>query len=1018
MAKQQNKNLPPGEYTYPYREGVTYKKKEDGTWQIKLSPKSKYINLSKGDVKARVKALEKDAIPVDYVNYQKDWMSSYIQSDKFKERLSKEMPKATDAELDNEIKKRLTNLQNTSIEYVDKIGKEHGYTSGIYYPKEHKEGKEIYIKSKRKFQSPEEIKKDSHSHEEESGKILLESEFSPNQWMPYPGYETIPLHEMWHSVDDGGFRIPDKTETEVKNRTQYHSKYGDPAYRNQQQEEFDYYTTPTEFIGRMQPMRYLLWDNNIYDANSEDFTEEHYQNMLNNDDIMNNTHVEDIMNTVGGETEEEKKKNLIWLMNNIANNDSENTDQQIAAYGGTIKNMKKRKKYGNGTKVTNYIENPYEELAQDKIDKTQAKFESESNPITNIMSLLGNTAMQMGMQQGGTGSKMLDAGMMMFNNLSFANGGLVDGDPPEDTLGGGQQYDIPEGYAAAYKQATGQDLPEDAYLNAEMYNTFMDSGVAHGFESPTKKQPSTLAFNPIAVQTGKKTQMMYVPNTDEFAGYSADVAMPKALWEQSDYYKKNRWQPTGTDESGVTQYRLGEFPFDKEPTLGTDPSQMEYDAGGGDMWQNQWFIDYAKENQLEFANGGVTPTVPVEIEGDEVIETPDGTMAKAKGPSHDNGGIPANLPGNTKVYSARIKIDGNTMAERKEQRERNQQRVERLLTGDESDVLLKGSLNRIVNTNAELDEKDMNIQEMVDVIMGGMPVPQMAYGGKVMKYANGGGVPNYNEWSKMMSIMAPNIPISQEMYEQLYDYNVNSGDGSFGDQGGIMFERTAENSILNEPDFLQGDEGNAFEFPDVTAGDLTSMAGTLMSSFGPYLNTLRSRAADTPNINAYEGFGEDALNTIDSMKDYVGQVRENQRRNLQLSTNAALNRGRNTARGVNTMRAMDLATQQQANQSQRAIDDSFANQMMNILGQEAQLENIQDQTVMQGEQARDLFDRQDLDQYYTNMAQNIVGMGEGIQNIGTDLNQIKQRDVIQNLLNQLSSYGLEIDDDGNIIQGE
>lgn len=684
--------------------------------------------------------------------------------------------------------------------------------------------------------------------------------------------------------------------------------------------------------------------------------------------------------------------------------------------------MKQRKKYGNGSMVSNYIENPYEELSQDKIDKAQAKFESESNPITNIMSLLGNTAMQMGMQQGGTGSKILDAGMMMFNNASFANGGMVTGDPPKDTLGGGDQYDVPEGYAEAYKTTTGNDLPEGAYLNKDMYDTFMASGVAHGFESPTQTPSNPLAFNPIAVQTGKKTKMMYVPNTDEFSGYSADVAMPQALWEQSDYYKKNRWQATGADESGVTQYRLGEFPFDKEPTLNTDPNQMNYDAGGGDLWQNQWIIDYAKENKLEFANGGVTPSVPVEIEGDEVIETPDGTLAKANGPSHEQGGINTQLPGNTKVYSQRIKIAGNTMAERKEEREKNQKRVEKLLTGDESDVLLKGSLNRITNSNAELDQKDMDIQEMIDVIMGGMPTPKMAYGGKVMKYGNGGDIPSFEQWAQMMSLMNPNVPVTPEMYQTMFGQNISpaSGDPSMGDQGGDtpMYQRSSGESIFNEPEFQERDEGNSFEFPDVTAGDLTSMAGTLMSAFGPYLNTLKSRATDTPNINAFEGFGEDSLNTIDDMKDYVGQVRDSKKRDAQLSTNAALNRGRNTSRGVNTMRAMDLAIQQASNQNMRAIDDTFAQQMMGILGQQSQAEATRDQIVMQGEQARDLFDRQDQDNYYTNMAQNIVGMGEGVQNIGVDLNDMKERDVIQNLLSQLSSYGLEIDDDGNVIQGE
>ena len=43
-------------------------------------------------------------------------------------------------------------------------------------------------------------------------------------------------------------------------------------------------------------------------------------------------------------------------------------------------------------------------------------------------------------------------------------------------------------------------------------------------------------------------------------------------------------------------------------------------------------------------NMGTGGKVPVEIEGQEVFETPIGQLFKAKGPSHENGGIDVSLP--------------------------------------------------------------------------------------------------------------------------------------------------------------------------------------------------------------------------------------------------------------------------------------------------------------------------------------------------------------------------------------
>jgi hypothetical protein len=70
---------------------------------------------------------------------------------------------------------------------------------------------------------------------------------------------------------------------------------------------------------------------------------------------------------------------------------------------------------------------------------------------------------------------------------------------------------------------------------------------------------------------------------------------------------------------------------------------------------------------------------------------------------------------------------------------------------------------------------------------------------------------------------------------------------------------------------------------------------------------------------------------------------------------------------------------------------------------------------MRGEQMRDMEDKADLDNIYTNLAQNYAGIGEGIQSIGRNLNISHENQVNTTLLSQLSQYGLTFDENGNLI---
>jgi hypothetical protein len=79
----------------------------------------------------------------------------------------------------------------------------------------------------------------------------------------------------------------------------------------------------------------------------------------------------------------------------------------------------------------------------------------------------------------------------------------------------------------------------------------------------------------------------------------------------------------------------------------------------------------------------------IEVEGNEILEAPNGEMMKAKGPTHEEGGIAMNVPDGTKIYSDRLGMEGKTMQQRKAARERALARLEKYMDRNPADQLLK-----------------------------------------------------------------------------------------------------------------------------------------------------------------------------------------------------------------------------------------------------------------------------------------------------------------------------------------
>jgi len=194
----------------------------------------------------------------------------------------------------------------------------------------------------------------------------------------------------------------------------------------------------------------------------------------------------------------------------------------------------------------------------------------------------------------------------------------------------------------------------------------------------------------------------------------------------------------------------------------------------------------------------------------------------------------------------------------------------------------------------------------------------------------------------------------------------------------------------------------------MTRGDRMGNLGTLAGGFGPLLNTIINRATDTPNINPYLNFGKDQINYLEAQKGMLGINRDKALADMGLASDTARKRARNSVRGVNQQIALDQLAGAQKQKSIADIQANYWNQLAGINTQVGAAKTQRDRMVMAGEQARDLADRQDKDNFSTQLGSDITNLGTMYQKLGKDMNTRQTQKEQLELINGLSKYGFNI----------
>lgn len=458
----------------------------------------------------------------------------------------------------------------------------------------------------------------------------------------------------------------------------------------------------------------------------------------------------------------------------------------------------------------------------------------------------------------------------------------------------------------------------------------------------------------------------------------------------------------------------------------------------------------------QFAKGGTVNNPRVEVEGQEVAELPNGQVGEFQGPSHEDGGIKMNLPEGTDIYSKRIKVEGKTMAERKLARERKIESLMKLIEKNPLDKTLRQTLKKIQENNTFLDEKDMLIQNTLHSYNQGIKrayggtledeeeddeelnddfsyadyiddeededdfyyddeeeseddyytddedyeddeneeEEEYKMGGTVEKFALGGPIPVF---SSKVNPLIHNIVNSYILGNDTLTQNIvdtTDRPGVEPTDSGVEKSTTPEKEGFNLNKL----------FGNISLGDAIGMAGSLKGAYTGKKNTLANRASDNPNINYFKNYGKEGLETLKGAKGVFQSTRDANLEDINRERTGIIKRNNNSARGINTQRALNLASDSKITDAKNKVYQDYANKLSSMLLKQSDLENQQDLRVMSGEAQRDMNDRRDKDNFYTQLGIDEQSIATGIQKFSKNLNKGLERKLNAQALSMLSKW--------------
>lgn len=256
----------------------------------------------------------------------------------------------------------------------------------------------------------------------------------------------------------------------------------------------------------------------------------------------------------------------------------------------------------------------------------------------------------------------------------------------------------------ATKKMQGKDIskikPEEEELNLTTKSTIPSTpNLAFGTNQDGIMKAKMNLRKKYAAGTGVNGVKNYIPNPAD-----ALAENNKMMAEAEISAMQNPWLPIVGIAGGLASTAIGSGTLNKPGV--TRPAVTTVDAGLT-MAQGTAALGMQDSEQSQ-----------VEVEGGEVMETPDGQVQELEGATHEDGGIPLdNVPQGTDFFSVRLKgKDGKTMAERKIAREKKRSNLLDMISTNSTDIAVKNTAQRKMGFLDKEEQEDKQMQEIANQI--------------------------------------------------------------------------------------------------------------------------------------------------------------------------------------------------------------------------------------------------------------------------------------------------------------
>jgi hypothetical protein len=225
-----------------------------------------------------------------------------------------------------------------------------------------------------------------------------------------------------------------------------------------------------------------------------------------------------------------------------------------------------------------------------------------------------------------------------------------------------------------------------------------------------------------------------------------------------------------------------------------------------------------------------------------------------------------------------------------------------------------------------------------------------------------------------------------------------------------QFPMAKESATKKEPSkFMKALEGN---MPAV--GDITKLIGNYLGMTAGIKTAAESRSTDITHTNVYKNAGKESQRLLDNAKQGIETNKAQAIVKASDVNRGGKRGGRNSARGVNQMRAMDWLYDTALQTQIADISAKAAEQISGIDVQKSSVAMNADQLKGQGEYQAAMANEAAKDAYYTALGLGRKDFATGLQQTGKDLNDMKQNKMISKLMKKYGKY-VSLDDNMELV---